>query len=294
MLSATYRGTTLTSMEQLFYAQQKTGATQYEFEFTDTKTGKVLTRLNKNFALAMKSVPGATLATTYSVRVRPVFYKSYGNFGPAFTLTTPTTIPTTALKSSWRGATISSLSTLVWGTEVKGATDYEWQFAEVGTATVLTRMSGKAYNVVKLSMVAGITTGKTYEVRIRAIAGTKIGEWGTAYTITTAPTMTKSGVEEEILTLDETATDDVIVTFEGETTMNLFPTLARASVTIEAPVIDGSYTVTIVDVGGRIVATMPMNESQMTIDIAHLASGKHYVVVMKNGTVQKQLAFVKE
>jgi hypothetical protein len=293
-LGSTYRGITLTSMDQLIYAQYKTGATQYEFEFTNKKTGEVITRLNKNHSIAMKSVPGAILATTYSVRIRPVYYKSYGGYGAAFNITTPTTIPTTALKTEWRGATISSLSTIVWGTEVKGATDFEWQFTEVGTANVFTRNSGKTYNVVKLSMVAGIQPGKTYEVRIRAIAGTTLGEYGQTYTITTAPVMTKSVVEQESVVAQETTIEDVVVTHESVKTMKLFPTVSSTSVTIEAPGVEGGYSVTIVNTRGYIVATVPMNESSMIIDISNLGTGTHFVTLTKGGTVVKQMEFVKE
>ncbi|MDP2387357.1 MAG: T9SS type A sorting domain-containing protein [Bacteroidota bacterium] len=158
----------------------------YEYEFTDVSTSNVFTTLRgsgyNNFYLYWE--PLVHYDKTYNVRVRAFFGGVWGPYGPSCTLTT-LGIPPTQLRSDFCGITVSSLGTELYLDPVVNVSNYEYEFTDVLTADVFTKLRGNASSNFYLYTVPEITYGKIYNVRIRAYSNGVWGPYGPACSVTT-------------------------------------------------------------------------------------------------------------
>ncbi|MES2132259.1 MAG: autotransporter-associated beta strand repeat-containing protein, partial [Bacteroidota bacterium] len=107
-LSAGYCGFTATSYPQIIYADNVSGATQYEYKLENTAASYSQSYVKTNSNFNLTQFTGLVGGTTYSVSVRVFIFGAWDIYGPVCNVTTPITIPTTSLQPASCGITVSS------------------------------------------------------------------------------------------------------------------------------------------------------------------------------------------
>lgn len=184
-LTATYCNTTQ-ALNTNMACTAISGATQYEWEVTDSETETVYTVTTSNNRLRLNLIPEATYNKTYNIRVR-AYVEEWGEFGSTCTVTTPQ-IPVSGLSPALCGITQSGLSQTLTPITVLLATQYEWEITDLATEEVSARIVAKNLNL-NTAEIPGYGYNKTYSIRIRAFIGNSgiWGEFGSACTVSTPP-----------------------------------------------------------------------------------------------------------
>jgi hypothetical protein len=147
----------------------------YEWEFTNTTTGAVYTKVKGNNyqSMALWAVPGLQYGATYSVRVRARILNQWRGWGPACTIGMQATIPVTQLNTASCGATALTLNDAIYSTAVWGASNYQFEFSNSSGFYTLYTKNNSTPNCV-LWTVPGLQYGQSYDVRVRSCVG---GSW---------------------------------------------------------------------------------------------------------------------
>lgn len=182
-----YSGTTVIALNQAVTCDVVFGATDYQWEISHPATGYFATYIrgnnlnNFNFML----VGGIGYGKTYDIRIRPKTVTGWLEYGAVSRLSTPWPVPPTKLIASHCNIKLSTLNVQVNCDAVQGASDYEWEFSHPATGFYTTFLRGNKLTNLALTWVMGLEYGKTYNVRVRAMAGNDWGSFGTMCTLTT-------------------------------------------------------------------------------------------------------------
>lgn len=176
-------GDTLSSFGQRIYYTSISGATNYRYQITSTGFSTIYARgfASDNFNLSQ--VSGILLNTTYSIAVAAFVNGAWEQFGPACSITTPATSPTTQLSGNDCNSTLANLNEWLYINPVPGATDYRYRVSAVGFSQVFTR--GYQWSNFRMDFISGIAYNTIYNVEVAAFVGGSWGIYGPVCTVTT-------------------------------------------------------------------------------------------------------------
>ena len=188
-------GLQTTTIFDVFFCDEVVDATNYEYEFANTTTDDT-TYYERGSSSTVVSLNLARLydvQVTYSVRVRAFIDGTWQEFGEACEIHAPENVSDTKLRDADCGKTVAAFTTAFYADQVKGATNYEYEFTNVSTLTQTIVQSGSQSRAMRLSTAGLFDTDATYDVRVRAEV---TGVWGTFNTICqiTSPSSSKFGV----------------------------------------------------------------------------------------------------
>jgi PKD repeat protein len=169
------------------------GATEYEYEFVNVGLGynQTYVRSNPTYRFVyVNNVPGIQNGTTYDVRVRAKVGGLYGNYGTVCQITTPASTITTQLRSTDCGLAMTSYNNYINCDYVSQATEYEYEFVNVGLGYNQTVVRPSNYRFIYVNTVSGILDNTTYDVRVRAKIGGTYTSYGSVCQITTPAGLT--------------------------------------------------------------------------------------------------------
>ncbi len=183
-------GSTLTSLTGVYiYCNAVTNAQNYKYLFTNSSLGYSQTQFRGDVTndFNMSWVTGLQYATTYNVYVASEVGGVWSGYGSACTITTPA-LPqpvNTELSSAYCGATLTSLTEIIYCNAVPFAQNYCYRFANssLGYSQAVNR--GDVTNDFNLSWVTGLEYSTTYSVSVCAEV---FGNWGTYSTVCTITT----------------------------------------------------------------------------------------------------------
>lgn len=178
-------GTTLSSLNANIIADYVAGYQAYRFEVTNGATINTVEVNKYNFSLIQ--IPGITYSTTYAVRVAVKMGGIWGQYGVSCNVTTPAlvvnVIPTTTIKPSLCGTTLSSLDTKIAAVLVYGATKGRFEITIAGGAPVVYEVAG--YNFKLSQTGVAVLYNTSYAIRVAAFVGGVWGNYGASCTVTT-------------------------------------------------------------------------------------------------------------
>ena len=179
-------GTNVAALNSYVYCTSVSGATDYQYEFTDTARNRVdtITVGGTQLVIPLSRLTNIHYATTYRVRVRAQKGGDWGSFTRVCRVSTPS-IPNTGLNSTSCGLTVAALNSYVYCTSVSGATDYQYEITDTARNRVDTITVGGTQLAIPLSRLTNIHYGTTYRVRVRAYKGSDWGSFGSVCRITT-------------------------------------------------------------------------------------------------------------
>ncbi len=182
-ISAGYCGFTPASFSQIIFADNVSGATQYEYKLENAALNYTHTLVKPQSNFNLTQFTGLTNGATYSVSVRVFIYNAWDIYGPVCTIIVPTTAPTTSLSSSNCGITASSYTQILFADAVTGAAQYEYKLENA--ALSYTNSYLKTNNNFNLTQFPNLTNATTYSVSVRVIVNNILGAYGPVCTITT-------------------------------------------------------------------------------------------------------------
>ncbi len=171
----------------ILFADAVTGATDYEYQLTNTSLGytQAFAKTNNNFNLSQFT--GLLNGTTYTVQVRVKVGGVYGAYGPICTVTAPTIIPLTTLSVGSCNTTPALFSTILFADNIVGATQYEYKLNNI--ALGYSQSFVKSNNNFNLTQFTGLLTNTTYTVKVRSMVGGVFGAYGSGCDVTTPATL---------------------------------------------------------------------------------------------------------
>ncbi len=167
-------GITVSSFNQLFYANYVPGATQYEFQFTPVGGGSPVTAFSSSQSMTLQLAGLVQIGETWDVQVRAHVGSYVGSFATTCQISSLASVPDAALRAQDCGITVSSFAQNFYTTLVAGATQYELRFTPTGGGTPVSAYAG-ANRLMTLNNAGLAVIGETWDVDVRAYLD---GQWG--------------------------------------------------------------------------------------------------------------------
>lgn len=227
------------------------GASQYEFEFTNPGNGSVYaTKTSMSATLFLSNVtPALQWGTQYNVRVRAYIGSTAGTYGNVCLIgiiPDPAVfgVPNTKLRTADCGKLTFALNSNMAADAVAGATQYEFEFTNPSNGNlVATRLQTSAtLNAANVS--PALQAGTQYNVRVRAHINSFVGNYGTTCLIGFV-----SGAREGIAEEESPLVDEVL-----NTEINLYPNPMSLNATLMVKsAISEQAELLVFDVAGKLV-----------------------------------------
>ena len=184
-LTTTYCGVQNLALNAAIACNAVTGATNYDFEFTNLTTNFVGVKTVTSSSVSLISVtPAFQYGTQYNVRVRAKVGGVYGNYSTVCVIGTVCNpsicgVPLTKLRTSDCGKlNLSPLTGQIIANAVSAASQYEFEFRNISTnavyATKLQTSNALALNTV----TPALQYNTQYNVKVRAYIGGIAGTYG--------------------------------------------------------------------------------------------------------------------
>jgi hypothetical protein len=226
------------------------GATQYEFEFSNPSNGSVYaTKTSMSATLFLSNVtPALQWGTQYNVRVRAYIGATagtYGNICLIGLIPNPALgVPSTKLRTADCGKLTFTLSSNMAADAVAGATQYEFQFTNPSNGNIVATRLQSSATLNAANVTPALQVGTQYNVRVRAYINTFVGNYGVTCLIGFV-----SGAREGIEVEENESIEGVI-----KTEIALYPNPMNANATmIVKSAITEQAELLIFDVAGRLV-----------------------------------------
>lgn len=286
-LQPSYCGMVATAYDQIIFATNVTGATQYEYRLENAGLGYSQTYAKSNSNFNLTQFPGLVNNTTYSVSVRVNIGGSWGSFGPACTVTTPATTPTTSLQPSSCGITLSGYTQILFAVPVTGATQYEYKLENTGLG--YSQSYVKSNSNFNFGQFSGLSNNTPYNVQVRVFFNGVWGNYGTMCTVTTpssARMASARGIENANNELEEKNNFDAMAypnPFNDQFAINLVSYNVNEAVTIR-----------VFDATGKLMEehhVSPESVKDLTIGSAY-AQGL-YNIVISQGAQSKSMKVIR-
>lgn len=277
-------GTILSSLTDLIYVKPVTKASNYEYKLTEKGTSNVYFYNNSIYRVQLSWFgPAIKYNTIYELEVRVYVNGDWGDYSSICEVTTPT-IPSPNVASSQCGTTINSLTELIYYTNVKNASNYEYRLTEQGTSNVY--LDSNSIYRVQLSWfgVNNIKPNTVYELQARAYVNGSWGNYGNICQITTP---------SAAMELNETARfmeNQEVVGEVKTTTLSIYPnpnTGDQINMVMEN--LTPNSTVIITDIYGKVILNKPLNTdlNQYNLEVkfdGKLSTGFYFVTVISEGS----------
>jgi hypothetical protein len=185
-------GSTLASIDTQIAANVVTGAQMYRFQVTNG--ANVNTFETTKYSFDLTKVAGTTYGTTYSVKVAVKLNNTWGAYGAACNITTPSiassnNVPVTKMRASQCGTTLATIGSPIHSEIVYGAEAYRFQ---VTNGATVTEVESPIYYFFLTDSALG-TYGTTFSIKTAAKINGTWGNYGTSCSIST-PALTASSV----------------------------------------------------------------------------------------------------
>lgn len=177
------------SLSSFIYANQVPGATHYQFRFTNTGTGVVITREVTSFFIKLNNTipllanPG-NYDVSVAVRFSTLFQGAFGNTCPISVGPGPASIPSTTLTSTFCGSTSLGLNSAIQAVGVSNATQYEFEFRNPSNNSLVASKLNNTRTIALNGVSPSLQWNTQYNVRVRAYRGTAVGPYGAVCSIT--------------------------------------------------------------------------------------------------------------
>lgn len=206
-------GITLTNLNQMIYCDPVPGAVNYQWEFVHAASGFSMTKMRNNNGLGIDPtwISGIEYNKTYDVRVRAMVGTQWGSFTTVGQISTPAAIPGSKVRAADCGITLSTLNQLIYCDPVPGAVNYQWEFVDAASGFGTTKLRNNNSLSSDPSWMVGLEYNKTYEIRVRAKAGTLWGNYSSVCQITTPSVIPESKLRTADCGITLSAPDQLIV-----------------------------------------------------------------------------------
>ena len=189
-LDSTYCGSTLSNINAGFLANNVAGASEYQFSIV--YGGYTYTVLSPDRLISLSEATTMPLlyGATYAISVRVRIGSQWGEYSTSCNVTTPSTIPTTSLDSTYCGSTLSNINAGFLATNIPSASQYEFTIVYGGSSYVVSSTD----RLISLSEASGmpLVYGATYAITVRVKIGSQWSEYSTSCTVTTPSVPTTS------------------------------------------------------------------------------------------------------
>lgn len=169
-------GSSTSSLAHALFCDPVAGAQNYQWEFANTDIGyhQFVNRGSNSLSFTLGWVPGIRYGYTYEMRVRANVGGEWGDYGTVCQLSLNYPIPTTKVRFSECGKTLSSMTQFIYCDAVAGSTDYQWEISNAGANYLVLFNRNSSSTNFRIEWIPGIQYGLTYAVRVRAKVA---GEW---------------------------------------------------------------------------------------------------------------------
>lgn len=270
-------GSTLTTMNDVIYANNVSFATGYRFRVTNLLTSdqQVIDRPLREIRITNISNP--EFNTTYSIEVAVRNTDgTYLAYGPACNVTTPS-FPTTQLQLSQCDVVITDPNAIIYADSYSGATTYRFRF--VNTSLGYTYQFDKPLRSFELNTVPGLLPGETYSVQVSIEIGGEFGPFGKVCTLTT-PGGARS-------------TEPVVKTTEFIATAAPNPFADNFKLDVKTST-DELIQVSVYDMLGKLIETRNVTVSSITdLEVGTNYPAGVYNVIVSQGDNVKTLRVIK-
>ncbi|MCB0402596.1 MAG: PKD domain-containing protein [Flavobacteriales bacterium] len=276
-------GIVMTDYANYITCDYAAGATDYEYEFSNTGLSytQTYTRSSSWREVYVHLVPGIQNNTTYNVRVRAKINGIWSAYGTTCQITTPANGITTKLINNDCGIVMSSYSNYITCDYVAGATNYQYEFSNIGLG--YNQIMNRHYNwrYVYVNDVPGIQLSTTYDVRVRAKINGVWGSFGTVCQITTPSSLrlgTPSSFDEEPQWSDV-----------NELEMIIYPNPNSGDfVYLDLKGLDQDAELIITDISGKVIQQQVINTDETdynsTLRFNEKLNSGFYLVTVVSGT----------
>jgi hypothetical protein len=288
-LHPAYCNMTNATLSTWLYNTPVSGATNYEYRFTNTVTSQVLTRVKGNSQpnMPLSYVAGLQYGESYYVQVRSFVnnqWTQYGNLTTCMITMAPAPPPTQLLPASCGATGLTNLS-YIKAQGVAGSTQY-WWVLQNGPSYYQGR--GTTVPQIRMNQFTGITTNTTYTVTVYHYSA---GTWSASSnpcTVTTGGALRLAGEEME------EETEEIPAEFSFGVSMYPNPIGAGQNPTV---VITGAdqkdALVTVLDLTGRVVASYQVypegpEYSTQLMDFPALSPGMYIMQVQIGDKVESE------
>ena len=220
--------------------------TSWELNVTGTNYDQTFTVTTKPY-----TVTGLANGVTYTAKVRAICgVDRYSDWSETTTFTTTTCEGVSNVQVN--NVTTNS-ATVIWNAPDNAETfevNYGQSGFTQGSGTTVTATGGS-------HTITGLTAGMVYDVYVRTVCAEGVySDWSTV-----ASFETRVGI------------DDV-----DNNVISLYPNPASSTVTLTG--IEGTATVTVVDMNGRETGKWTVNNGELTIDVTEMAQGAYFVRIV--------------
>jgi hypothetical protein len=270
------------------------GANQYEFEFSNPVTGIVYAiRISNSTTCFLNNVtPALQWGTQYNVRVRAFIAGVAGTFGNACligTIPDPALgIPNTQLRTADCGKLTFALNTNMAANQVPGATQYEFEFRDVNTNSVVATRLQSSATLGIANVSPALQPGTQYNVRVRAYINTVVGNYGTVCLIgiVGGSRYVEDSIEMETI-------EDILEIQSSKMSVAPNPTQAAAIVHVESSS-NGQANLYVSDLSGRLVLNEIITTNTTILVGETLEPGVYLISVVTNSGEMLQSKLVKK
>ena len=176
-------GSTLTTINDVIYANNVPFATGYKFRITNLLTSAQEEIERPLRDIRITNITNPEFNTTYSVEVAVRNTDgAYLPYGSVCNITTPS-FPTSQLQLSQCDVVITNPNAVIYADSYSGATTYRFRFVNTGLG--YTYQFDKPLRSFELNTVPGLLPGETYSVQVSIEIGGEFGPFGKVCTLTT-------------------------------------------------------------------------------------------------------------
>jgi hypothetical protein len=181
-LIATQCGATLTSMNDIIYANNVPFASGYKFRATSltSSNSQEIERVLRDFRMNLLNAPEYNSQYTLEVAIKNT-NGTYLPYGPICNITTPE-FPTTFLQNSQCDYTANSINEIIYAVSFPGATTYRFKFENISLS--YNYVFDRPLRSFNLNAVPGLLSGESYSVQVSIEINGVFGPYGKVCTIT--------------------------------------------------------------------------------------------------------------
>jgi hypothetical protein len=270
-------------LDSYIYNVAVAGADDYEYQFTNTTTGAVVTKLrgNSNNWMRLKWVNCLAYGTSYSVRVRALVNGIWGAYGSACSITLRP--GTTKLTTQYCGTNGITLTDYIYIDPLPEAEDFEFVFTSQTDGTVYTRLRGNGNPWLRLSWVAGLQNGTSYNVIVRAKVCGIWYPYGAMCQIHLSP----AGHAPEFMNNEESGN------LNTDSKVSIYPNPTNGIINI-AVGNNTESTVQIYNASGQLLLDRNVNSGNVTFDLSEYAKGIYFVRVESAGKIHFEKIIISD
>jgi len=270
-------GTTLTNIANTIYCDAVAAANQYRFEVSDGVNPARTMDSPVNRFEPHHLLGGLNFGTTYSVRVALRFGSTWEDFGPACSITTPSTPGTSNVIAAQCGVNLSNLWGTIYAAQIPVAAGYRFEVTKSGGGTVFYDTPNARFSLRNITVPGFTVANATYTIRVSILFNSVYQPFGNACTITT------NGASR--------VTNTPIAVFEVKAYPNPFANNFKLDINTSS---EQNISLQVYDMIGRAIEVRQSDVAAMTtLEIGNLYPSGVYNVIVTQGENVKTLRIVK-